>query len=185
MSLLEIILIGIGLSMDCFAVALSLGTSGKLRGKYILKTALFFGLFQGVMPVAGWLMGDSIKVYIESLDHWIALAILGFIGVKMIAQSFSPEQEGPLDIRKTRVLITLSVATSIDALITGISFGFIRVNILLAAVLITVITFASTIAGAMIGRYTTFLPARWAERVGGLVLILMGFKVVMDHLGMI
>jgi len=184
MSILEIILIGIGLSMDCFAVALSFGTSRALHGKYILKTALFFGLFQGLMPVAGWLIGDSMKIYISSVDHWIALAILGAIGLKMIAQSFESEKkETPVDIRKASVLLTLSVATSIDALITGISFGFIRVNILLAAALITVITFLSTVIGAKLGQHTTFLPARWAERAGGLVLILIGVKVVLEHLG--
>jgi putative Mn2+ efflux pump MntP len=186
MSILEIILIGIGLSMDCFAVAVSFGTSKMLYGRYILKTALFFGLFQGLMPVAGWLIGDSMKVYIESIDHWIALVILGSIGIKMIAQSFAEEKkENVVDIRKAGVLVTLSVATSIDALITGIGFGFIQVNILLAAGLITVITFISTIIGAKIGQHTTFLPARWAERAGGLVLILIGMKVVLEHLGTI
>jgi manganese efflux pump family protein len=186
MSILEIILIGIGLSMDCFAVAVSFGTNRLLYGRYIFRTALFFGLFQGLMPVAGWLIGDSMKVFIERFDHWIALAILGFIGIKMIIQSFADEKkEGGVDIRKTRVLITLSVATSIDALITGISFGFIRVNILLAAGLITGITFINTIIGAMIGQKTSFLPARWAERIGGLVLILIGLKIVTEHLQLI
>lgn len=106
----------------------------------------------------------------------------------MISQSFSAgkeKKENSVDIRKASVLLTLSVATSIDALITGISFGFIRVNILLAAGLITVITFISTIAGARIGQHTTFLPARWAEAGGGVVLILMGVKIVLEHLGMI
>jgi putative Mn2+ efflux pump MntP len=186
MSILEIILIGIGLSMDCFAVALSFGTTKTLHGRYIIKTALFFGLFQGLMPVAGWLIGDSMKVYIESVDHWIALALLGFIGVKMIANALSQQKkENAADIRKASVLLTLSVATSIDALITGISFGFIRVNILLAAGLITGITFISTILGAKIGQYTTFLPARWAEAAGGFVLIMIGVKIVLEHLGTI
>jgi manganese efflux pump family protein len=184
MSILEIILIGIGLSMDCFAVAVSFGTNRLLYGRYIFRTALFFGLFQGLMPIAGWLIGDSMKVFIESFDHWIALVILGFIGIKMIVQSFADEsKENPVDIRKTTVLVSLSVATSIDALITGVSFGFIRVNILLAASLITGITFLSTILGALIGRRTTFLPARWAERIGGMVLILIGLKIVWVHLG--
>jgi len=186
MSIFEIILIGTGLSMDCFAVALSFGTTKTLHGRYILKTALFFGLFQGLMPVAGWLIGDSMKVYIETIDHWIALALLGSIGIKMIVQAFAPQKkENAVDIRKASVLLTLSVATSIDALITGISFGFIRVNILLAAGVITGITFISTIIGAKIGQHTTFLPARWAEVGGGLVLILIGVKVVLEHLGTI
>src|SRR5512133_1900421 len=185
MSILEIILIGIGLSMDCFAVAVSFGTNRLLYGRYIFRTALFFGLFQGLMPVAGWMIGDSMKDFISSVDHWIALVILGFIGTKMIVQSFTEESdERGVDIRKLRVLVSLSVATSIDALITGISFGFIRVNILLAAALITGITFLSTILGALIGQKTSFLPARWAERIGGCVLILIGVRIVTEHLGM-
>jgi putative Mn2+ efflux pump MntP len=186
MSILEIILIGIGLSMDCFAVAVSFGTNRLLYGHYIFRTALFFGLFQGLMPVAGWLIGDSMKDFISSVDHWIALVILGFIGIKMIVQSFADDsdQRG-VDIRKTRVLVSLSVATSIDALITGISFGFIRVNILLAASLITGITFLNTILGALIGQKTSFLPARWAERIGGVVLILIGVRIVLTHVGLI
>lgn len=186
MSILEIILIGIGLSMDCFAVAVSFGANRQLYGKYIFRTALFFGLFQGLMPVAGWLVGNSVKIYIENLDHWIALIILAFIGSKMIVQSFAPDKkEAAADIRKTSVLISLSVATSIDALITGISLGFIRVNIFLAASLIAGITFLTTVIGALIGRKTSFLPSRWAERIGGAVLILIGLKIVSEHMAWI
>lgn len=185
MSILEIILIGIGLSMDCFAVAVSMGANRTLYGRYIFRTALFFGLFQGFMPIAGWLIGDSMKFVIETFDHWVAMAILGFIGIKMIIQSFGEsESANAVDIRKTGVLISLSVATSIDALITGISFGFIRVKILFAAGVITGVTFLGTIAGALVGRRTSFLPARWAERAGGAVLILIGLKIVAEHLGL-
>ncbi|HNW76222.1 MAG TPA: manganese efflux pump MntP family protein [Bacteroidales bacterium] len=186
MSSLEIILIAIGLAMDCLAVAVSFGANRMLYGKYVFITALSFGLFQGVMPLIGWLIGDSLKIYIEQIDHWIAFGILAFIGIKMIAESFSAQKKNDsVDIRKPAVLFSLSIATSIDALITGVSFGFIEVNIILAAILITIITFITTVAGAWIGRHTTFLPAKWAERAGGLVLILIGLKIVMEHMGWI
>lgn len=186
MSLLEIILIGIGLSMDCFAVAVSFGAGKQLYGRHLLLTALFFGLFQGLMPVAGWLIGDSMKTLIEQYDHWIALIILGFIGTKMIVQSFFPESgKDPVDIRKMNVLLSLSVATSIDALITGITFGFVRVNIFLAAGVIGGITFTVTVIGAMAGRKSSFIPACWAERAGGAVLILIGLKILLQHTGIL
>lgn len=186
MNFLEILLIALGLSMDCFAVSLSFGTSQKLKWKEIFRMALFFGLFQGLMPLIGWLVGNSLQSFISSIDHWFAFGILAFIGLKMILQSFkNTEERKNVDIRKTTILLSLSVATSIDALITGISFGFIRVNILEAAVIITLITFLISIFGAKLGEKTTFLPARWAERLGGLVLIGIGVKIVFEHLAAI
>ncbi len=186
MNLVSLILISLGLSMDCFAVALSFGTSRKLVWKNILVMALLFGLFQGMMPLIGWLVGSSIQAYIAPVDHWIAFAILASIGIKMIWQSFGlGEEKRSIDIRKFPVLITLSIATSIDALITGVSFGFIRVNILEAVVTISLITFVVSVAGAKLGEKTTFLPARWAEFMGGLVLIAIGLKVVLEHLAII
>lgn len=169
--------------MDCFAVSLSLGSSQKLNWRDILKMALLFGLFQGVMPLIGWLAGNSVKSMIEPVDHWIAFAILAFIGIKMIWQSFSDdEKKRSIDIRQFTVLISLSIATSIDALITGVGFGFIRVNIYEAVILISMVTFMVSLIGAKIGEKTTFLPARWAEFAGGLVLIAIGAKVLLEHL---
>ena len=183
MNLLEILLIAVGLSMDCFAVSLSFGTSQKLNWKEIFRMALFFGLFQGLMPLIGWLIGNSLQIFISVIDHWIAFGILTFIGLKMILQSFKDsEKKKKADIRKTNILLSLSVATSIDALIMGISFGFIRVNILEAAGIITLTTFLVSVFGAKLGEKTTFLPVRWAERLGGLVLIGIGLKIVLEHL---
>jgi putative Mn2+ efflux pump MntP len=186
MTLLELFLIGIGLSMDCFAVSLSFGTVQALRWKEVIKMAAWFGLFQGMMPVIGWIIGNTVQSHIASIDHWIAFGILGFIGLKMIIQSFTGGvKERSLDIRKTSVLLSLSIATSIDALITGISFGFIHVNILLAAVIITSVTFISSVIGARLGKGTSFLPARWAEFAGGIVLIGIGSKILFEHLSAI
>lgn len=182
MSVIEIIFISFGLSMDCFAVALSVGACRKMAWKDTLRMALLFGLFQGLMPLAGWLIGNSMHELIESIDHWIAFGILSLIGSKMIWQALQKDHENESgDIRKLSVLLPLSVATSIDALITGIGFGFIRVNILLAVILITVITFLVSVTGAKLGEKTTFIPAKWAELFGGIVLIAIGIKVLIEH----
>ena len=137
MNFAEILIIALGLSMDCFAVSLSFGSSRKLIWKDILRMAFLFGLFQGVMPLIGWMVGNSIQSLIEPVDLWIAFAILAFIGLKMIWQSFlTSEEKRFVDIRKTSILLSLSIATSIDALITGVGFGFVRVNIFEAVIII-------------------------------------------------
>jgi putative Mn2+ efflux pump MntP len=172
--------------MDCFAVALTFGSSRKLLWKDVLLMAFLFGLFQGAMPLIGWLVGNSIQSMIEPVDHWIAFVILASIGIKMVWQSFlTGEEKKPVDIRKINVLLTLSIATSIDALITGVGFGFIKANIFEAVIIISVITFAVSVAGAKLGEKTTFIPARWAEFSGGIVLIAIGVKVVLEHLAVI
>jgi putative Mn2+ efflux pump MntP len=185
MTILEIILIALGLSMDCFAVAVGFGTTRKLSWILIFRMAFFFGLFQGLMPLIGWLIGDLLQVFIDRIDHWIAFSILAFIGLKMIFQSFKTgETKNPVDIRSWPVLLSLSVATSIDALITGVGFGFIRVNIVMAVLIITGVTFIVTVTGARIGEHSTFIPARRAELLGGVVLIAIGTKIFLDHLGL-
>jgi putative Mn2+ efflux pump MntP len=186
MNYAELFFIALGLSMDCFAVAVSFGTTRLLKWRDIIRMALFFGLFQGAMPLVGWLVGRSIQQFINPVDHWIAFTILGFIGIKMIIQAFGNEEaKKNMDVRKTAILVSLSFATSIDALITGVSFGFIKVNILVAVIMITLITLLNTINGAKLGEKTTFLPGRWAEILGGLVLIAIGIRIVIDHLGLI
>jgi len=186
MNFLEIFLIAIGLSMDCFAVSVSFGTSHRLSWRDIIRMALFFGLFQGLMPLIGWLIGNSVQMLITQIDHWVAFGILTFIGLKMIFQSLKiTEMKKVVDIRKTTILLSLSIATSIDALIMGVSFGFIQVKILEAALIITLVTFLISISGAKLGEKATFLPARWAERLGGLVLIGIGLKILLEHLSVI
>ncbi|MFH1161150.1 MAG: manganese efflux pump MntP family protein [bacterium] len=186
MSFVELLLIALGLSMDCFAVAISFGVTARLKWKDVLTAALFFGLFQGVMPVLGWLAGSSMKELISAVDHWIAFSILAFIGAKMILQSFSMDgKDKSVDIRNFRVALTLSVATSIDALITGIGFGFIDVPIVQACILITLVTFLVSIAGFKLGAKTRIIHPQFAEIFGGVVLILIGVKIVLDHVGVI
>ncbi len=171
--------------MDCFAVAVGLCACHRQSWRSILKMAFLFGFFQGLMPVIGWLAGGSLRDMIASSDHWIAFALLAFIGGKMILQSFSHQNGKRIHNLKFTVLLSLAVATSIDALITGLSFGIINVNILKAAIIIFVITVLVTIAGAKLAEKTHFIPAHWAERIGGVVLILIGIKVVLDHLEMV
>jgi putative Mn2+ efflux pump MntP len=184
MTFFEIFLIGIGLSMDCFAVSVSFGTTRKLLWKDLLMMALFFGFFQGMMTFVGWWVGDSIKPIIESVDHWVAFSILSLIGIRMIIESFKHEKERTsLDIRKYRILLSLSIATSIDALMTGVSFGFIKVEIIKTIIMISSITFFLTMIGGKLGEKATFIPARRAELIGGIVLILIGTKILFEHLG--
>jgi manganese efflux pump family protein len=186
MNFFEIFLIGIGLSMDCFAVSVGFGTSRKLLWKDLIRMALFFGFFQGMMTFAGWWTGDTLKQLIESVDHWIAFSILSLIGIRMILESFKHEKEKTsIDIRKFKILVSLSVATSIDALMTGVSFGFINVDIIMATILISTVTFIVTLIGGKLGEKATFIPARRAELIGGIVLILIGVKILFEHLGII
>jgi putative Mn2+ efflux pump MntP len=183
----EILLIAIGLSMDCFAVSLGFGACRKFSLKDILLLSFLFGFFQGFMTLIGWFAGNSIQSLIQAMDHWIAFGLLAFIGIKMIWQSFHEEEENKpeSDIRKISVMLTASVATSIDALITGVGFGFIRVNILTTSLVIGLTTFLFSVAGAKLGEKTTFIPVRWAEITGGVVLIAIGVKIVLEHLAVI
>jgi putative Mn2+ efflux pump MntP len=186
MTFFVVFLIALGLSMDCLAVSIGFGTSRKLLWRDLLRMALFFGFFQGMMTFVGWWAGDSLKQMIESVDHWVAFLILSIIGIRMIIESFKNEKEKTsVDIRKFRILLSLSVATSIDALMTGVSFGFITVDIMKTTILIASVTFIVTLIGGKLGEKATFIPARRAELIGGMVLILIGVKILFEHLGFI
>ena len=186
MSIIEIFVIALCLSMDCFAVAVSFGVNRNLQWKDILITAFFFGLLQALMPLVGWMIGNSIQSVINLVDHWIAFSILAIIGIRMIIQSFRiSENKKKIDIRNWGILIGLSFATSIDALISGVSFGFIQVNIFKVITIIGIVTFLITIIGAKVGEKSTFIPARRAELIGGIVLIGIGVKILLTHLSII
>lgn len=170
--------------MDCFAVAVGICACRRQSWRDILLMAMFFGLFQGLMPVIGWMAGVAIQGRIEAFDHWIAFGLLAFIGGKMIIQSFRHGDRDRIHQLNFAVLLTLSVATSIDALVTGLSFGLIEVNMLRAGILIFAITFLVTVAGAKLGEKTAFLSAPWAERAGGTILILIGVRILAEHTGL-
>ena len=185
MTFAELLLIGIGLSMDAFAVAICKGLGMRkfnLRQAGII--ALFFGGFQALMPCLGWLLGRQFESYITSIDHWIAFGLLGFIGGKMIIEAIrgGEEESTRFDIKE---LFVLAVATSIDALAVGITFAFLRVEIVRSAAIIGVTTFIISLAGVAIGhRFGTKLKDK-AELLGGIILVLLGIKILLEHLGVI
>ncbi len=187
MGLFELFLIGIGLSMDAFAVAVCKGLCmTKINKKHALVIALFFGGFQFLMPVAGWLLGTQFERYIVSFDHWIAFALLAFIGGKMIYEAISDDDEDACRADKSldlKELTLLAIATSIDALAVGITFAFLKVNILPAAGLIGVTTFVLSLAGVVIGNRFGSRYKKKAEICGGVILILIGLKILLEHLG--
>ncbi len=191
MGIIELALIGAGLSMDAFAVSVCKGLGMKrLNMRQAFVIALFFGVFQAVMPVIGWVLGTGFQSYISPVDHWIAFALLAFIGGKMLFDAFHDDERdddaasanAPLDLKE---LTMLAIATSIDALAVGITFAFLQVDIVPAVTLIGVITFALSFAGVAIGHFFGARFEKPATIVGGVVLILIGLKILLEHLGII
>lgn len=188
MSFIELFLIAVGLSMDAFSVAICKGLSmRKVNKKQMLLIALFFGGFQGLMPLIGWFAGVQFEEYITSFDHWIAFVLLLLIGGNMIKESFGKEEEcSELDkALPLKELFVLAIATSIDALAIGVTFAFLSVNIVPAASLITATTFLFSIAGVYIGNFFGAKYKSKAEFSGGLILCLLGIKILLEHLGII
>ncbi len=187
MTFLELLLTGAALAMDAFAVSMCKGLAmKKLNVRRGLVIALFFGVFQGVMPVIGWLLGRQFEKYITAFDHWIAFGLLAFLGAKMLWDVFRGDKdeagEDKLDIRE---MLLLSVATSIDALAVGITLAFLSVRIVPAASIIAAVTFVICFAGVVIGNsFGVRFKAR-AQIAGGVVLILIGVKILLEHLGVI
>ena len=183
-------LTGIGLAMDAFAVSIGKGLGMiKVNKKQALIIGLFFGGFQALMPAIGWFLGIGFERYITSIDHWIAFVLLGFIGGKMIYESFQPdkdipeeEKDRPLDIKE---MFMLAVATSIDALAVGISFSFLNYPIGLASAVIGITTFIISIVGVYIGNFFGTRYKKRAEIAGGIILCLIGLKILFEHLGLL
>ena len=181
------------LSMDAFAVSITKGMTIKnLKKSTALKMALAFGVFQGAMPLLGWALGISFESYIKSIDHWIAFILLGFIGFNMIKGFFDDRKEGKeseLEFSATadehdlsnKEIIMLAVATSIDALAVGISFAFLNVSIIPAASIICIITFLVCVVGVFVGNKVGDIFNGYAELVGGIILILIGFNIFNEH----
>ena len=182
MSFWELFLIGVGLSMDAFAVSVCKGLSVKKLGvRHALLAGLYFGGFQFLMPVLGYLLGYRFETLIQSIDHWIAFALLVLIGGNMIKESFSDADEQNDDFG-FRAMVLLAIATSIDALAVGITFAFLEVDILPTAGLIGVTTFLLSALGIWIGHVFGLRYKAWAERVGGAILILIGLRILLEHL---
>ncbi len=189
MGFLEIFLIGIGLSADAFSVAVCKGLNmRKLNYKHAYIIALFFGGFQALMPLIGYLLGTNFADYIEAFDHWIAFVLLGFIGGKMAIEAIrnkDEDEEEKTDVLKIGELTVMAIATSIDALAVGITFAFLKVNILLSVLLIGVTTFALSLAGVLLGNRFGAKYKSKAELAGGIILVLIGVKILLEHLGII
>ena len=182
---LSVLVIAIGLSADCFAVAFSGSISMKsISLAQVSRASLSFGLFQALMPVLGWLVGRTIVDVIADYDHWLAFVLLALIGGKMIWESFHSESNRPAgtDITKGVTLLTLSVATSIDALAVGLTFAFLEVNIALASLTIGIVALMVTAIGFAAGRKAGRLMGKRAEAIGGLILIAIGLRILLTHL---
>jgi len=186
MELISILLIGVGLAMDAFAVAVCKGLSmKKLESKKAIIIALYFGIFQGAMPVIGYFLGTAFESFVTQIDHWIAFILLGIIGINMIKEAFGCNCENTNDKVDFKTMVVLAIATSIDALAVGITFAFLQTNILLAVLAIGIITFGVCVLGVKIGNKFGDKYERKAEAVGGLILIFMGIKILLEHLGIV
>lgn len=190
MKLIEIFLIGVGLSMDAFAVAVCKGLNmKKINYLHTVIIALFFGAFQAIMPLLGWFLGKQFEAYITSIDHWIAFILLGIIGGKMVYEAITEKEEEAvadteekLDIKE---LFLLAVATSIDALAVGITFAFLKVDITFSICVIGTTTFVLSCVGVAIGNIFGAKYQARAELAGGIILVLIGLKILLEHLGVL
>ena len=185
MGFIELLLIAVGLSMDAFAVSICKGLSvQKVKPKHAACVALYFGGFQALMPLIGYFLGSSLKSLIEAYDHWIAFVLLALIGANMIREAFS-EEETQNDSFSFRTMFMMAIATSIDALAVGITFAFLVERIVPAVCLIGVITFLFSAAGVKLGNVFGTKYKSKAEFAGGVILILLGTKILLDHLGVL
>ncbi len=185
MSFVELLLVAVGLSMDAFAVSVCKGLSVKKLGvKHALIAGAYFGGFQFLMPVIGWFLGSRFEHIITSFDHWIAFGLLAIIGVNMIQESFSKAEELNDDFG-VKTMLMMAVATSVDALAVGVTFACLDVSILPSSALIGVTTFCLSALGIYIGHIFGLRFKAWAERAGGAILILIGVKILLEHLGII
>ena len=186
MSLWELFVIAVGLSMDAFAVSICKGLSvRRLKPKHVLIAGLYFGGFQALMPLLGYFLGKQFQSLITSADHWIAFILLGLIGFNMIREDKNGDEENLNDSMGVKAMLPLAVATSIDALAVGITFAFLQVQIAPAVSFIGVTTFLLSAAGVKIGNVFGMKYKAKAELFGGIVLILMGLKILLEHLGIL
>ena len=187
MDILELLLIAAGLSMDAFAVSICKGLSvQRLKPRHYLLTGAWFGGFQALMPSIGFLLGSAFDQYINAFDHWIAFVLLAFIGGNMVKESLSGDEECHDDSFSLRTMFLLAVATSIDALAVGVTFALLPdVHILSAVSLIGVTTFLLSAVGLKVGNVFGLRYKARAELAGGVILILMGLKILLEHLGIL
>jgi manganese efflux pump family protein len=184
MSLWEILVVAVGLSMDAVAVSLAASASNRVRGvRALFRLSFHFGLFQFLMPIAGWLVGESLARHISSVDHWVAFGLLSFVGVRMIRVGVAgPDAKPAADPSRGAALILLSVATSIDALAVGLTLGMLGSGIWTASLIIGVVTASLSCAAVLVGARVGQAAGRRMEVVGGLALVAIGTRILWQHL---
>ena len=183
MGIFDLIVIAIGLSMDAFAVSICKGLSVKrVQPKHLLTAGAYFGGFQALMPLIGYMLGRQFESMITSIDHWIAFVLLAIIGGNMVREALGDDDEKQNDSFSFTTMLPLAIATSIDALAIGVTFAFLRVDIIPAVMLIGVITFGFSAVGIKIGNVFGTKYKSKAELAGGVILILLGIKILIEHL---
>ena len=186
MGCLEIILISISLAMDAFAVSVCKGVQiKKLDYDKMIIVGLYFGSFQAIMPTIGYLLGTTFDDLVTQIDHWIAFVLLSFIGLKMIKETLKKDESKINEKLDLKTMLVLAIATSIDALAVGITFAFLNVNLILSITIIGIVTFLISIIGVKIGNKFGNKYEKKAEFIGGLILILLGLKILLEHLKII
>lgn len=186
MDIWTLLILAIGVSMDAFAVSICKGLAMKqIKFKHMLIVGLWFGGFQALMPLIGYFLGIQFETYITAYDHWIAFILLAFIGGNMIKEALSNEEETADASLAVKIMLVLAIATSIDALALGVTFAFLQVNIWEAVSFIGVVTFLFSVAGLKIGNVFGTKYKSKAEFVGGVILILLGIKILLEHLGIL
>ena len=181
MVFLDVLLIGVGLAMNAFAVSVCKGmTMPRQAVRKALIVAGYFAVFQALMPLLGFILGSGFSPLVSSLNRWIAFILLALIGVLMIRESFHPEEAGANDDVSFKVMLPLAVATSIDALATGVSFAFMNANVWYAVSIIGLVTFLLCFAGVLLGRVAGEKLQKRARLLGGIVLILIGLKILLE-----
>ncbi|WP_296644734.1 manganese efflux pump MntP [Romboutsia sp. 13368] len=184
MGVFSVILTGFALSMDAFAVSVTKGiTLKKINLSVAIKIAFFFGLFQAIMPLIGWLFGMNFELYIRSIDHWIAVILLSFLGIKMIIETINGDDDNETNSTylNNKELIILSIATSIDALAVGVTFAFLNIDIIPICISIGVITFIVCFIGVIIGKKIGSVLKDSAQIIGGIILVLIGLNILNEH----
>lgn len=186
MGAIEILLISIGLAMDAFAVSVCKGLAmKKMSWKKAIIIGLYFGAFQAIMPTIGFFLGTTFERFITNVDHWIAFILLVGIGINMVKETFDKESENRNDNVDVKTMLVLSIATSIDALAIGITFACLKIHIVMPVITIGLITFIISVIGVKIGNRFGNKYEKKAEIMGGVILILLGIKILLEHLGII
>ena len=186
MDIITLFSLAVGLAMDAFAVSICKGLAQeKLSVKHMVTAGLWFGGFQALMPTLGYFLGSQFRDKITAVDHWIAFVLLGFIGVNMIRESLDKEEVCPEGNMGPKAMFPLAIATSIDALAVGITFAFLKVNIVLAAGMIGVITFITSAIGVKVGNIFGARYKSRAELAGGIILVILGVRILLEHLGIL